>query len=92
MHASPRRNVIHDRVVFPNVLEVVIMAVEVVGPVLLEQRLEVHDEPGGWAVPPDAVDGVVGANPEVVSGGGSNPRLQPRCDISHFTRNPSQAH
>ena len=73
-------------------LKVVIMAVEIVGLVLLEQRLDVLNEWRGWAMSPDAVDRVVGANPEVVSGGGSNPRLQPRCDISHFTRNPSQAH
>ena len=73
-------------------LEVVLMATEVVGLVLLEQRLDQLNEWHCWAMSPDAVDGVVGANPEVVSGGGSNPRLQPRCDISHFTRNPSQAH
>ena len=76
---------------FVNVLKVVIMTVEIVGLVLLEQRLDVLNEWRGWAMSPDAVNRVVGANPEVVGGGGSNPRLEPRCDILHF-RNLSQAH
>ena len=61
MHASPCHDVIHRRVDFLDVLEVVIMAVEVVALVLFEQRLELLNEWGVWAMPPNAVDRVVSA-------------------------------
>ena len=61
LHAGSCHHVIHLRVDFPHVLEVVIMAVEVVALVLHEQRLELLNEWGVWAMPPNAVDRVVSA-------------------------------